>query len=272
MGSLQKAVKASLAVLDDRMLDPWIPDEDWDHQIRESGKNNCFLRNLNSALAKECVWQNNHAILRGQILFYAAVPAGILPVRTCRKINQHEWVGQGNVNSERCFRTYLEGEEGMWRAEEGPGLSKRRASRRWLDSPRISIPPRLEARSETSALQTRHNGERRNDKWWIRGRYDTILQVTAVRCGQEIFEEEWRQEIVYSSSNKIVLTKTKCVPVATLATLRCNDLICQSGKGFHQLVVTTTRSEAATTTTKIMICCLSKILEFLAECSRSQKN
>jgi hypothetical protein len=33
-----------------------------------------------------------------------------------------------------------------------------------LDSPRISI-PRLEARSETPAHQTRHNGERRNHKW-----------------------------------------------------------------------------------------------------------
>jgi hypothetical protein len=70
MGSLQKAVKAFLAVLDDTMLDRWIPDEDWVRQIRQTGENGCYVRNLNSALAKECVWQNNHAILQGQILFY----------------------------------------------------------------------------------------------------------------------------------------------------------------------------------------------------------
>jgi hypothetical protein len=70
MGSLQKAVKALLAVLDDTMLDRWIPDEDWVHQTQESGENDCFVRNLNSGLAKECAWQNNHAILQGQILFY----------------------------------------------------------------------------------------------------------------------------------------------------------------------------------------------------------
>jgi hypothetical protein len=70
MGSLQKAVKAFLAVLDDTMFDRWIPDEDWVRQIRESGKNDRSVRNLNSGLAKECAWQNNHAILQGQILFY----------------------------------------------------------------------------------------------------------------------------------------------------------------------------------------------------------
>jgi hypothetical protein len=70
MGSLQKAVKAFLAVLDDKMLDRWIPDKDWVRQIRESGENYCSVRNLNSGLAKECAWQNNHAILQGRILFY----------------------------------------------------------------------------------------------------------------------------------------------------------------------------------------------------------
>jgi uncharacterized protein YfkK (UPF0435 family) len=56
-----------------------------------------------------------------------------------------------------------------------------------------------------------------------------------------------REETVYSS-NKIVQTTTKCVPVATL---RCNDLISRSGKGFHQLVLTTTRSDDAATTIEI---------------------
>jgi hypothetical protein len=70
MGSLQKAVKAFLSVSDDTMLDRWIPDEDWVRQIRENGKNGCFIRNLNSALAKECTWQNNHAILHRRAVFY----------------------------------------------------------------------------------------------------------------------------------------------------------------------------------------------------------
>jgi hypothetical protein len=37
MDSLQKAVKAFLSVFDDRMLDRWIPDEDWVPQIGENG-------------------------------------------------------------------------------------------------------------------------------------------------------------------------------------------------------------------------------------------
>jgi hypothetical protein len=71
MGSLQKAVKAFLAVFDDMVLDRWIPDKDWVCQIGEDGKNDCSIKSLNSALAKECVWQNNHAILQGQMLFYS---------------------------------------------------------------------------------------------------------------------------------------------------------------------------------------------------------
>jgi hypothetical protein len=68
MGSLQKAVKAFLAVFDDTMLDRWIPNEDW--VIQENGKNGCSIRSLNSALTKVCVWQDNHAILQGQMIFY----------------------------------------------------------------------------------------------------------------------------------------------------------------------------------------------------------
>jgi hypothetical protein len=45
MGSLQKAVKSFLAVLDNTMLDRWIPDEDWVRQIRESDENDCPFRN-----------------------------------------------------------------------------------------------------------------------------------------------------------------------------------------------------------------------------------
>jgi hypothetical protein len=70
MGSLQKAVKAFLSVSDDTMLDQWIPDEDWVHQIRENGKNDCSIKNLNSVLAKECTWQNNHTNLHRLTIFY----------------------------------------------------------------------------------------------------------------------------------------------------------------------------------------------------------
>ncbi len=71
MGFLQKAVKVFLAVLEDTMLDQWIPDKDyWVGQIRENGENDCSIRTLNSALTKECIWQNIHAIIQGQMLFY----------------------------------------------------------------------------------------------------------------------------------------------------------------------------------------------------------
>jgi hypothetical protein len=70
MGSLQKAVKALLAVFDDRMLDGWITNEHWVRQIRENSENDNSIRSLNSALAKVCVWQDNHAILQGQMVFY----------------------------------------------------------------------------------------------------------------------------------------------------------------------------------------------------------
>jgi hypothetical protein len=43
-------------------------------------------------------------------------------------------------------------------------VEKKSKSTLAFDSPRISI-SRLEAGSKTSAPQTRHNGERRNDKW-----------------------------------------------------------------------------------------------------------
>jgi hypothetical protein len=44
MGSLQKALKGFLAVLDNMMLDPWIPNKDWVvRQIQESGKTTALL-------------------------------------------------------------------------------------------------------------------------------------------------------------------------------------------------------------------------------------
>ncbi len=72
MGSRQAAVKAFLLVCDNTIiLDQWIPDEDWVRQIRESGEDvHCSVTNLNAGLAKQCLWQNNHAILHGRTVFY----------------------------------------------------------------------------------------------------------------------------------------------------------------------------------------------------------
>jgi hypothetical protein len=72
MGSRQIAVKAFLdaAVSDDMMLDRWIPDEDWVRQIRENGETDYSVVNLNTGLALQCVWQNNHATLHDRTVFY----------------------------------------------------------------------------------------------------------------------------------------------------------------------------------------------------------
>jgi hypothetical protein len=72
MGSRQIAVKAFLdaALSDDMILDQWIPDEDWVRQIQENGETGCSVVNLNTGLALQCVWQNNHATLQGLTVFY----------------------------------------------------------------------------------------------------------------------------------------------------------------------------------------------------------
>ena len=72
MGSRHIAVQAFLSVCDDTiMLARWIPDEDWVRQIRESGEDDrCSITNLNTGLATNCSWQNNHAILHGRTFFY----------------------------------------------------------------------------------------------------------------------------------------------------------------------------------------------------------
>jgi hypothetical protein len=72
MGSRHIAAQAFLSVCEDTiMLDGWIPDEDWVRQIREGGEDNgCSISNLKTGLAKNCSWQNNHAILHGRTVFY----------------------------------------------------------------------------------------------------------------------------------------------------------------------------------------------------------
>jgi hypothetical protein len=66
------AVKAFLdaAVSDDMMLDRWIPDEDWVGHIQENDESDCSIVNLNTGLALQCVWQNDHATLQGWTVFY----------------------------------------------------------------------------------------------------------------------------------------------------------------------------------------------------------
>ena len=71
MGSRQKAVKAFLDVVyDHTMLDRWIPDEDWVHQIRENGESDCSIANFNTGMSQQCMWQNNNAILGGSTIYY----------------------------------------------------------------------------------------------------------------------------------------------------------------------------------------------------------
>ena len=52
------------------MLKRWIPDEDWVRRIRDNGENDCTLVNFNMGMSTQCSWQNNHAILKGQTIFY----------------------------------------------------------------------------------------------------------------------------------------------------------------------------------------------------------
>jgi hypothetical protein len=159
MGSLHKAVKAFLDVLDNTMLDRWIPDEDWVRQIRESGENDCSVRNLNSGLAKECAWQNNHAILQGQIFFYNKKSIRIKKTEgTATKNIRFYYV----LSPRKPAPTVLSAQafyQSLWDGLERSTRSLKQTAHQQ------ELIPRLEARSKTPALQTRQNGERRNDKW-----------------------------------------------------------------------------------------------------------
>ena len=86
MGSHQKAVKAFLdAACDDSMLDRWIPDEDWVRQMRIDCESDCSVVNLNSGLSKQCVWQNNHAILQGTTIFFNKKKVQISKTKATKK-------------------------------------------------------------------------------------------------------------------------------------------------------------------------------------------
>ena len=62
----QKAMKEFLDLTyDDAMMDRWIPDEDWVQQMRLNRESDCSIMNLNKGLEKQCVFENNNAILQG---------------------------------------------------------------------------------------------------------------------------------------------------------------------------------------------------------------
>jgi hypothetical protein len=52
------------------MLDWWIPDEDWIHQIQDSGDSDCSISNLNMGMSMQCLWQNDRATLQGMTILY----------------------------------------------------------------------------------------------------------------------------------------------------------------------------------------------------------
>jgi hypothetical protein len=64
MGPTQKAVKAFLDAFsfDDTMLDRWIPDEDWVRQIRDNGKHDCLIVNLNRGMSTHCMWRGGQRL------------------------------------------------------------------------------------------------------------------------------------------------------------------------------------------------------------------
>ena len=71
MSSRQNAVKAFLDLVScDDVLDRWIPDEDWVRQIRETGKHDCSIVDLNRGISAQCLWQNNHASIQGLCTIY----------------------------------------------------------------------------------------------------------------------------------------------------------------------------------------------------------
>jgi hypothetical protein len=108
MGSRQKAVIAFLSVCADPMLDQWIPDEDWVRQIRYNGDCDCTVSNLNMGMSKQCLWQNNCAILQGMTILYNKKDLLISKTKVTKKaISFYYVLGAGkpvpNVPSDQGF-------------------------------------------------------------------------------------------------------------------------------------------------------------------------
>ena len=67
------------------MLDRWIPDEDWLRQIRDKGGSDCTISHLNMGMSKQCLWQNNHAILQGMTIYYNKKNVQILKTKDAKE-------------------------------------------------------------------------------------------------------------------------------------------------------------------------------------------
>ena len=86
MGVYQNAVKEFLDLTsDDAMLDWWIPDKDWVQQMQLNCKSDCSVANLNIGLAKQCVFENNNAILQGTKILFNKKRVKILKTKATKK-------------------------------------------------------------------------------------------------------------------------------------------------------------------------------------------
>jgi hypothetical protein len=67
------------------MLDQWIPNKDWVRQICYTGDCDCTVLNLNMGMSKQCLWQNNCAILQGMTILYNKKHLLILKTKVTKK-------------------------------------------------------------------------------------------------------------------------------------------------------------------------------------------
>jgi hypothetical protein len=61
-------------------------------QIRENGKNDCSVANLNMGMSKHCLWQNNQATQQGRTLFYNNRRIRISKAKVTKKIIRFYYV------------------------------------------------------------------------------------------------------------------------------------------------------------------------------------
>jgi hypothetical protein len=153
MGSRQEAVKAFLDAVsgdDSSMLDRWIPDEDWVRQIRDNGKNECTIVNLNTGMSKQCSWQNNHATLQGQTIYYNKKHIRTLKTATANKpIRFYYVLSTGkpapNVPSNQGFW------QALWDAEDRSNRSLKRTAPQGAATTKPSSTPPTKKAKQSSA-------------------------------------------------------------------------------------------------------------------------
>jgi hypothetical protein len=152
MGSRQAAVKLFLSVSDNTiMLDRWIPDEDWVRQIRESGEDErCSVTNLNTGLAKQCSWQNNHAIIHRRTLFYNKkyVRTSKTQATITKPIRLYYVMGAGKlaptVPSDQGFY------QSLWNALDRSNRSLKRTAPSQANKASANQPPAKKAKASSS--------------------------------------------------------------------------------------------------------------------------